>query len=243
MVERRELRFKPRQDRRAVVNKAHGGAVAQEAKAAPLYMDRDEQPRCALALLLAVPDSASDSASGEQDQGGGRLVWVVNTHLSHKPLSPEHARQAQVSAPSTRCVAVCTCICRLTVVELASGGTGQEVYAWARQLQADRPAAALVLAGDLNAPPWLPFAAYSLAVGAAWGWSAACGGWQDVMLSSNVDPNRWVTFPASVYGAQGAAGAGDGLGRFVASWLDSLTGQRSLHACTCAAHTMPRVRA
>ena len=223
------------QDRRAAVTTAHGGAVAQEEKAAPLYMDRDEQPRCALALLLAVPDSAS----GEQDQGGGRLVWVVNTHLSHKPLSSEHARQAQVSAP---CVAVCTCMRRLTVVELASGGTGQEVYAWARQLQADRPAAALVLAGDLNAPPWLPFAAYSLAVGAGWGWSAACGGWQDVMLSGNVDPNRWVTFPASVYGAQGAAAAGDGLRRFVASWLSSLTGQRSLHVCTCAAHNMPRVR-
>jgi len=50
-----------------------------------LYMDRMEQPRGALALLLNIPGVAG---------GGKRLMWVVNTHLSHKAISSEHTRQA-----------------------------------------------------------------------------------------------------------------------------------------------------
>jgi len=43
------------------------------------------QPRGALALLLNIPGVAG---------GGKRLMWVVNTHLSHKAISSEHTRQA-----------------------------------------------------------------------------------------------------------------------------------------------------
>eukprot|EP00277_Geminigera_cryophila_P023645 CAMPEP_0179461020 /NCGR_PEP_ID=MMETSP0799-20121207/43871_1 /TAXON_ID=46947 /ORGANISM="Geminigera cryophila, Strain CCMP2564" /LENGTH=220 /DNA_ID=CAMNT_0021263455 /DNA_START=212 /DNA_END=871 /DNA_ORIENTATION=+ len=86
-----------------------------------LYMDRAEQPRGALALLLSIPE-----------QIGGGLVWAVNTHLSHKATSSEHTRQATL------------------------------FFEWARQLRQERRDAAVIVSGDLNSPPWLPRAAYSV---------------------------------------------------------------------------------
>jgi endonuclease/exonuclease/phosphatase family metal-dependent hydrolase len=96
-------------------------------------MDMCEQPRCALALLLLVPAESlgkeevrRESGIGAGQRASSTLVWLVNTHLSHKVWSGEHRRQAR------------------------------ELLDWVDALAQAHPRAAVVLAGDLNAPPWLP---------------------------------------------------------------------------------------
>ena len=62
----------------------HYAPLDARSKPRPEYimMDQSEQPRTAQAVLLDIPAL------------GGK-VWVVNTHLSHKPWAAEHRRQAR----------------------------------------------------------------------------------------------------------------------------------------------------
>mmetsp|Transcript_14198 Transcript_14198/g.16624 ORF Transcript_14198/g.16624 Transcript_14198/m.16624 type:complete len:336 (+) Transcript_14198:196-1203(+) len=50
-----------------------------------INMDKEEQPRGAIAILVEVPDESS---------GEAKHVWVVNTHLCHKFGTYEQRRQA-----------------------------------------------------------------------------------------------------------------------------------------------------
>lgn len=92
-----------------------------------VYMDREEQPRGARAILVDVAPEAP----------GKQFLWLVCTHLSHKFCSAEQRRQAQ------------------------------QLVRWVDALVEDSKVSlsakpAVILCGDLNAPPFAPWSGYAV---------------------------------------------------------------------------------
>jgi len=130
-----------------------------------IYMDREEQPRGACAVLVDIMGARGGGApAGHAHQPGGPLcclapqqqaatgtaspvvpLWVVNTHLSHKFSSEEQRGQAR------------------------------QLLDWIDDIcnTYDGPVKpGFIMCGDLNAPPFLPSSSYSTLI--------ADGRWRDL---------------------------------------------------------------
>ena len=115
----------------------------------PYYikMDSIEQPRIAQAVLLKLPTFGK--------------IWIVNTHLSHKPWTLEPHRQVR------------------------------KLLNWMNEISHGLP---IILCGDLNVPPIIPYSAYSLIMR-----DTRFGIWRDSFLVQKKIPYDSVTIPSSVY--------------------------------------------
>jgi len=124
IVDSRVLRYRDGASVRGRENEGHNILIDMHA---------EEQPRLALACLLDTPQA---------------LIWVVNTHFSHKllTLSSEQSRQAH------QC---CDFIVNELLMSGDSAGKAQE------DVQGRTCASSpVLLCGDFNSTPWFPRAAY-----------------------------------------------------------------------------------
>lgn len=64
--------------------------LRQRQSATQIYMDKEEQPRGAMAILVRVP-AREEGGQCEADVH----VWILNTHLSHKLCTEEQRNQAR----------------------------------------------------------------------------------------------------------------------------------------------------
>lgn len=104
-----------------------------------IFMDKEQQPRSAVAVLLEVPAANSGEPEHEDPPMAPRqssLLWVVTTHLSSKFASREQRAQAR---------------------QLLDW-----IYGLVETPRPDLRGVSCVLCGDLNAPPFLPRSAYSV---------------------------------------------------------------------------------
>jgi len=148
-----------------------------------IFMDREEQPRGARAILVDVGGETSEAKSAENGPPPqcctGRpqmakpkevtrtptLMWVVNAHLSHKLGSSEQRSQSR------------------QLVDWIDG--------LVNEYEGQGPKPGYVLCGDLNAPSFAPLSSYSSILGD--------GRWQDTWKEKGTLCNQ-ATFPSSCCG-------------------------------------------
>jgi len=144
---------------------------SQGAVSGNIDMDKDEQPRGALAVLLEIPKADQDQDHHHHHENDVKRMWVVNTHISHKICSEEQRSHAK---------------------ELTSWINSFAVSGMDTNLDTEKIARkhAMILCGDLNSPVSLPRTGLSVIM--------ADGKWTDLWNHHGTYDNS-ATMPSSVY--------------------------------------------